>query len=483
MDKKKNEKNKIKFSKLFHVHLTLTGTIFAMYIIFSLVWSPEFLLADIRNKFQALADEIVNISAHVVGPPQKPIVSANAVCNNGNLYVNLDWADDDGSESFDVERDGSILVAGINSSEYKDSNLTVGNIHSYVVTARGSMGPGFAVSDPVTVTTPAECKVVLPPPSVTITGINKGSVNGVMQMIATTSQTPVIYGTTNVANALVDIVISGNVNFVSQEIASSNGYWQWQPPTNLPYGDYNIFVTVNDPNDSDRTVTAQYALRVSKEKEEEKNSGNKKGEKPKSVSSELINDPQQESENKQNVNQEEPEIPLTYSLFLGSVEVLQGRNLSASIVIENVAEKFLGREAIVRYSIFDSKGKLISEDFTSTVLEKGKRVDKYLPISKSMLAGGYNLNSEIIFSDYDVSRNASFMVLALPAVKLGGGFVINYQDLLSEIGTVSLWFLVVLFIWLGILSREYWLSMNALDHITEKSLTNLGMVPMRKKKR
>ena len=106
-----------------------------------------------------------------------------------------------------------------------------------------------------------------------------------------------------------------------------------------------------------------------------------------------------------------------------------------------------------------------------------------MPIAKSMLAGGYKLSAEIIFSDYNVSRSADFEVLALPIVKLGGGFVINYQDLLSDMGTISIWLLIALLIWLGILSREYWLSAHALRHITEKSLERWGMVPLQKRRK
>lgn len=476
MGKKRLQKNKIKFPKIFHIHLTITGIFFACYVIFSLVWSPEFLFSDIRGKFQALADEIVNISAHVVGPPQKPEVSANAICSNGNLYITLNWADDSGSDSYDIERDGSPLVSGITSSQHNDSNVAVASTYTYLVTARGSMGSGFAVSDPVTVATSAECKVVFVP-TVQVDSISPDKkVNSVPKI---TDNRPTFFGSTNIPFANVSLMLESKMHLYATVEANENGFWSWRPPVDISEERHILHITATSPEDSTITANNIFDFIVIKEKEND----DKKKEKQKIIIPISQTYPQPGNDNQQAGEQEKPVIPLTYSLLLVNNEVLQGGNIDTSIIIEDVAEKFVGHEAIIRYSILDKRYKLIREDYVSTILEKGNKVEKSLPIANSVLAGGYKLNSEIIFSDYNISRSAKFEVLPLPVVKLGGGFVINYQDLLSDMGTISIWLLIALLIWLGILSREYWLSAHALRHITEKSLESWGMVPLRKHKK
>ena len=64
---------------------------------------------------------------------------------------------------------------------------------------------------------------------------------------------------------------------------------------------------------------------------------------------------------------------------------------------------------------------------------------------------------------------------------LGGGFVLTYPEILSNLGNISLLFLALLFIWLFFLSREYWLYLHALRNITEKNLSKVGMIVMKKK--
>lgn len=274
MGKKKSRKKQIKFPKLFQVHLTVTGVLFAAYIVLSLLWSPEFLLSDVRNKFQALADEVVNMTARVVGPPQKPVVSANAVCNNGVLYTSLDWADDAGSDSFDIERDGSPLVIGITSSGYSDNNVIVANSYTYIVTARGSMGPGFAVSDPVTVAMPAECKVVFVP-TVQVDSINPDKDANAVPKIS--DNRPTFFGSTNIPFAHVSLMLESKTHLYAMVEANKNGYWSWRPPVYISEGRHVLHITATSPEDPTITANNIFEFIVTKEKE----SGDKKKEKQK----------------------------------------------------------------------------------------------------------------------------------------------------------------------------------------------------------
>jgi hypothetical protein len=113
-------------------------------------FDPGLLSYDLRQKFHALADETIAVTATVLGPPVQPVVTATASCDetSGTLSVELDWADDANTYTYDINRDGTPLVSGLSSSAYSDTNVVVSTTYEYEVTANGPMGPGSATSDP-----------------------------------------------------------------------------------------------------------------------------------------------------------------------------------------------------------------------------------------------------------------------------------------------------------------------------------------------
>jgi hypothetical protein len=114
--------------KLRRIHIGFSVGLAVLYIALASIYSPEFLLSDIRNKFSALADEAVTMTARVLGPPQEPIVSGSAVCLNGDLSVRFDWPDDENSESFSIEKNGALLVDGLVTFQYADEMVAVGKL-------------------------------------------------------------------------------------------------------------------------------------------------------------------------------------------------------------------------------------------------------------------------------------------------------------------------------------------------------------------
>lgn len=481
MAKKKTKR--IKFPKIFHVHAVVTGLFLLAYVVFSSIYAPEFLLSDMRAKFQAVADEVVQISAHVLGPPQKPIVSASAVCSNGTLSINLDWADDENSEYFDINRDALPLVTGITDSDYTDEAAAVDTTYNYIVTAHGWMNPGFAVSDPVSVTTPTECSVVLPAPFIRLIAVGGGIEDNNGNWI-TNERQPVFSGNSNIANAAVSIVVSGDINYAAQTATNVNGYWSWQPPAELAYGKHTFFVSVTEPNNPLRKADTSAVVMISEQKNDNDSTEKKKAKK-KSIAptqGQPQTAPAKEPDSAE-TEVEMPSIALAYSLVVDPAAVIQGKSVAAISKIESLDGRFEGREAIIRYSLIDKGGKLKLQDYESVILKNNARFAHDFKIDKNILTGGYVFRAEIIFSDYDIVREAPLEISDLPVLNLGGGVIISYQELLSDLGTASIWLLIALLIWLGILSREYWLSAHALRQITEESLRSMGMIPVRGRKK
>jgi len=476
-----NKKTKgTKFPKIFHVHAVVTGLFLLAYIALSTIYGPEFLLADMRAKFQAVADEFVQVSARVLGPPQKPVVSANAVCLDGNLSVNLVWADDENSEYYDIDRNSLPLVTGIYENQYADEAVMVGNTYEYVVTARGWMNPGFAVSDPILVTTPAECEIVLPEPFVRLISIESGEIDGNGNW-STEKRQPIFSGNSNIANAIISITILGDTNYGTLLTANANGYWSWRPPSELSYGEHIFYASATDPEDPSRVANISALFNIEKEIEKEKSHKKEKKEGDFLQSSKKYKE-ESSAETCKEIPKEKQMLPLQYSLIAKPASIMQGQSTKITISLESLDDNFVGREAIVRYSLIDELGKNIKQDYETITLSKDASYEHVMFLEKKIITGKYFLRSELIFSDYDIERKIDLEILDLPVVHLGGGLIITYQQLLSDLGTISFWLILALLFWLGILSREYWLSTHALRQITEKSLENLGMVPMRKKR-
>lgn len=142
--------------RLFWWHSRFTGALFFLYFSFGLLWGPSWLLGDLSRKFEAIA-ETVTVGAIVLPPPSPPTVSATASCDDTTPVIDLDWEDDDGATSFNLSRDGMLLLSGFAESEAEDRTVSLGGTYSYMVTAYGPMGSGVAASDPVSIISPSEC--------------------------------------------------------------------------------------------------------------------------------------------------------------------------------------------------------------------------------------------------------------------------------------------------------------------------------------
>lgn len=471
MNKKRLDR---RLKKIARVHALATGALFAAYVGLSVIYSPEFLLSDIRDKFRALADDTITIVATVLGPPAKPVVTGTAVCDNGALSVELDWADDPGSETFDVDRDSLPLVTGLSASAYEDAVVAVATTYSYVVTAHGPMGPGVAVSDPVSVTTPAGCAVSLPTPTVAVTAFQSRSIGSFDGIPSTGDRKPLFSGTTNIPGAHIDILINSSTTIAARVSANANGYWSFRSPIDLASGNQTMFVTATDPGDASRTASVSFLFRITKKDDagdgirQDPSTGGAAG--PKVTG---IVEPEPGPDSGTPVG-----APLSFELSVVRDAVYQGQDILTTIELLDLADEYDGTDAVVRYTVFDERGEKKTSLLADVVLKAGKKIAQNIPLSGYYRDGRYRVRAEILLGDFNVSRERPFTVLPLPVVDLGGGIMITYPELLSGLGTLVSWLLLLLLLWLLIFFREYWLYLHALRHITERHLARAGFFGM-----
>lgn len=443
-----------RFRRLARLHFWVMFFMFVSYLGLGFSLGPEFLVSDTLKKIHVLADDIITVTAVVLGPPEKPIVTATPVCVSGSPRISLDWADDDATDTWDIDRDSSPLTTGLAVSQYSDTAVVTGNTYGYVVTAYGPMAPGSAVSDPVSATAP-DCPV-LPPATVTIQTLAGTNVTTDRDDIRFAERRPELTGVANIADAIIDISVT-NPTIQARITANSNGYFFWTPPVKLDTGNHSLSVTVTDPGDSSRTATDSLTFHIEDEEEED-------------------GDEDEDEEDRKGavVAGIPPRGPLpNFFVRLNSVD---GAAFTGD-VIDVAAISLEGRFPTgteIRFFLVNRKGEEVLR--LGTVDDAGGRsevhMSKELPLS--LEPGAYTVRVDAFLGGTVVSREVALMVRALPLIRLGEGNEITYQEVASFVGTAFYLLLFLFLILLLLFVREYGLYLRSLRHITERNLMGLG---------
>lgn len=442
------------FRRAVKVHALALFVALGVYFVFAFL-DPGLLSYDMRQKFQALALDTITVTATVLDPPVQPVVIATVDCDesNGTLRVDLNWGDDVNTVSYDIDRDSTPLVAGLLNSLYSDTLLAVATTYQYTVTANGPMGPGFATSAPVSVTTPALCEITAPAPAVTIVsfaGRNIDAYNGTPRV---NDRRPIFSGTTSMVNAT--IVVTLGQNFIAEFSANSNGYWEWKPPFGVPSGTQTFTVTATDPTDSSRQATASLRFDILR-----RDDGGGSSKIDTTVS------PRLETGGSTN-------IPLSFT-FSADQKVLQGENLKTKIVIEEVKEKYSHITVPIRYSVVDQSGGAIFTETRSSYIEQGSTLVEAFAVPLYVFPGEYFIQAEVLLDALSVSRRISFSVQELPLLMLSSGATLSYADIVRQLGWVVLFSLVLFFLWLAMFIREFGLYLQGDGEVTEYDLKKAG---------
>ncbi|OGI15048.1 MAG: hypothetical protein A3E38_03230 [Candidatus Moranbacteria bacterium RIFCSPHIGHO2_12_FULL_54_9] len=466
MQNKKKHIRSPRLRKLLKLHTVITAISLGVYFL-AAFFDPGFLSYDLRQKYHALADDTIAITATVLGPPEQPVVTATAECNvnTGVLSVLVDWADDTNTSTYDIDRDSLPLVTGLLASAYSDTNVVVGTTYEYAVTANGPMGPGFAASSPVTVTMPAECVITATAPSVNIMSFGGRGVGSYDGTPSVSDRRPVFSGTTNMPDAIIQVAIGPVNSLIASFVANANGYWEWKPPFGLSTGTQTFTVTAIDPDDATRQTSASLKFGIKKRDDD-------------------ANDSKQEAALPTGSGTIQPgqRSPVDFSLAVENPDkkVWQGEPVDLFLLIESISLQYNNANIPIRFSIVDAKGDAVISVMHEELLRKGREIRRVLETPSYIAAGTYSLRAEILFDQVNVSRADTFLVTELPLISIGGGAFITYAEIIRNLGWITLTLLVLLLLWLFLFVREYGMSLHAVRHITEQQLKKAGFLTKRK---
>ncbi len=442
---------KLKWVARFHFWVMFFS--FFFYLGLGLTLGPEFLYQDIRKKLFAFADDTIVVTAVVPGPPAVPVITATPACVGLVPRIVLDWADDIGTMSWDIDRDSLPLTTGLTLSQYTDTAVVANTSYSYQITAYGPMFPGSAVSASVSVTT-LECGSTAP---VTVTIETLGGKNVRPENRANTDlskRRPKVTGTSNTPYAILDISVT-NPSIRARITANANGYFEWIPPIGLDTGNHVLSVTATDPADSSRTGMDSFTFWT------------------KNVS----------GSSDSATNGTTPVSDGQSGTFDFSVQV---KNLDRELFQEDIlsvviAAKDTAFPASVagRLYLNDPSRQDVFRLLDAVELAEKTEVsiEKVLPLY--LEPGAYRVRADIVINGETISREDSFTLKGLPFLTIAGHEV-SYAEAASYIGLLffSLFFLFLLFLLLFI--REYWLYLHSLRAVTERQLVRLGFFGHRK---
>lgn len=472
---RKKKQNK-RLKRIARAHTIFSVALFSLYIVLSSFYSPEFLISDIRSKFSALADEFITITAKVLGPPVKPVITLQSQCTSLNLSTMISWPSDENSTTYDIYRDGLPLITNISVSSFQDNSVFSNAQYEYVVTAHGQMSPFTAVSDPTTITH-AECFIHEEPSTVEVVSIDSKNVTDADTSVTIFSQSPFFTGTSNIPNANIKISIHSPIIITGQTTANALGFWSWQIPIDLTLGQHEIFITAIDPTDINNAVQT-HAFFLIAQKESATNDDNKNNDKD-STKKHPSNNPIVSKPPLKPVVQNE----IDFSLSLSNNSVIENKDLSALILVNKLSNQFQNSSANIKFTIINEKGEALYTVSEKKIISLGQIIPREIFLPSYVSPGSYRLKVDLINDQFSISKEVSFKVVASPAIYLGGGIMVTYPQLLSSLGTISLWLLILLLIWLFLFSREYWLYLHALRNVTENNLAKLGLISIKKQAR
>lgn len=446
-----HSKRRAQYRFLARAHFWVLGLSLFGYLALAFTLGPGFLSFDVSQKIRAIADELIVVTAVVLGPPATPTVTATPSCVGGAPRITLDWADDAATTSWDVERDSAPLITGLTSSGYMDTAVTGTATYTYVVTAYGPMSPGIATSSSVSAAA-IDCSTLLPAATLTLTRLGGKDITPPRTLpIKIDDSRPRLRGNTNIGDAIVDIALT-RPTIYARISANANGYFTWKPPRALHAGRHSLTVTVTDPNDSTRTAseTLEFTTREADEEDE----------------TEASAVPSDSSSFDFTITLENP----------GAIE--QGERLN--FLLRPVKGLFPS-DTVFESSLVNDRGETVYTAPEEQVRPEGRPGLRWsLETPVYLTEGEYSIHVEALMGDVSMTRSALFTLTAKPLLQLSGQQAITYAELASWLGWIFFAALLIFVMFFLFLLREYWLYLHSARHITERELRRFGMIPWRK---
>lgn len=454
-----------KLKKFIEIQGIITGVAVFLFFVLSLV-SLRISAGDFSSSRHHAASPASLFSQRIYGIPEEPIVVLSSSCENDVSRVTIDWGEDEDATSYDIYRNGSVLVTGLTGTIYFDDNVDDSTTYLYYVTANGPAGS--ETSDIESVTTFA-CGGILPIESISVVTFDGQNVQNPSSEYDTTNRRPQITGTTTIENALIDIQLHGGSTSFAVTNANVTGYWHWTPVSNLSYGDYTMYLTATDPLDNSNTASRVFTFEIEREDEEDEDDEEDEEE---TIETTVPVDTQQPAPQPTEPTEPKPEVEKAIDFSIVVIneygKVSSGEYLDIRLIILDVAKKYENEKGNLNISIVDSQGQELDRDSFDLRLYGGQRLEKRMLISCPQKEGRYIIRAEIVVDEQRVSEEAVVDVLrgkdcakfatGLETSLIGGEMGLNaicsFTDWLGWLVIILLLLLLILIFIFMILTRR-----------------------------
>jgi hypothetical protein len=471
----RSRKRKRILKKVVKYQAVLVGFFLAMYLAIGFWLGPGAIRQDIEGK---VAGASTVLSLHIAGPPAKPVVTATPGCDSSSPYVQLSWDETNDTDDYDIDRDSAPLITGITSTSYKDTSVATETTYAYQVTANGPLGN--TTSDEVSATT-GDCYVPSVPATCTIVTMGDTDLTDYSGIPKTTDRTPTFTGTTNIPYALMRYEIFSGPIIIATSTANLNGYWSFTVPQKLDHDLHTIYVTATDPTDSTRHTTKTLNFNVEKKKDKSSSGkGNNKGTSTLvSTSSTTASSPviPTSSPEPSGVVPAGGAAPLSLEIEISNKEkiVYAGSELHAKLLFHTPQDFVLPRSK-VSYKIIDSSNNIIFEKEAEYDLTHEKILHDSINPPVYLKSGHYTIRAETQFENIFLSAENYFDFKEKPILDLGGGMIVTYPFIVSTMGYIFVFILLILLLFLTMLFREYCLARRVSFQIDEEELAKDGLI-------
>jgi hypothetical protein len=331
------------------------------------------------------------------------------------------------------------------------------------------MGPGFADSAPVTLTTPYDCNG-LTPPIVAITMFNGRPLESYGKDVTrytTTKRRPTLVGTSNIPFAQIRIVIDDKTKLVAYTDANINGYWEWTPTPRLNYERSVMQITATDPLNSNRYSETSLEYQIKRDAEAGSDEG---GDNENDNTGSVPNTSGTSS------NPAATDIAIDFSLERSSQNYQQGEVLKTRLVPDNIPTQKTERVTSIRYRLSDSRGNSITSFTREEFLRNGEVIENGIEIPAFVQPGRYKVGVDLVFEGVLYSLEKDITVMPIPVIRLGSGRDITYDEFIWNLGLISFIVLTTLLIWLFFVFYEYWLFMRGRLYVDEYDFPKVGLI-------
>jgi hypothetical protein len=441
------------------------------------------LLNDFKNKID-VAGATISTVVRIWGPPAKPVVSGQSLCNeDGEAYINLNWEEDENATSYDVYRDDEEILLGMTNNYFNDLVPILDQEHSYYVVAKGPAG--ISTSDSINILTEV-CQIDIPTISLNLIDGNILNENG--GITKTNEKRPFFQGQTSIPNINLKIEIDSSLILQGTTYSNNSGYWQWQTPSNLDYGMETIYVSVLE---GEEIISSEsWIFEIVEEEEDEISDEDEENDEDSEINDGIYfideisgNDYQSEKQElkEEDISRIEEDFDFNMKIrnqaYIEGVSMKEdfyrGENMELIILINNNINN--AEKANINYKIYSLDQKNVFDHSEEVSLKNINKIIKKIYLPYDMELGKYKIQISMKVNDVIVSHENYFILKDRPVIKIGSTYL-TYQNLISNVGWILFLFLLLFLFLILFIIWEYRLSQGAINQITSKFLKKKGFV-------